>query len=68
MKSVVLNVDGMSCMHCEASVKKAVGALRGVNSVQVNLAEKTVAVEFDPTAADEKQIREAIEEQGYTVN
>ncbi len=67
MKNVVLNVDGMSCMHCEARVKKAVSALHGVSSVQVDLAEKTVAVEFDPTAADEEQIKEAIEEQGYTV-
>ena len=62
-----LNVEGMSCSHCEHRVKQAVGELPGVSQVLVDLAGKTVSVEFDPTLATEQQIREVIEEQGYTV-
>lgn len=60
-------VEGMSCSHCESSVKKAVGALNGVDKVSVALTDKKVTVEFDPEKVDEKQIFDAIEDQGYDV-
>jgi copper chaperone len=65
MQKYVLSVDGMSCSHCENRVKKTVGALEGVKSVDVSLKEKTVTVEAD-TALN--QIEAAIEDLGYTVN
>ena len=63
----VLTVEGMSCGHCEARVKKAAGAVAGVSSVSVDLKGKKVTVEFDPGAASLQQIKDAIEEQGYDV-
>lgn len=63
----MLNVEGMSCSHCENRVKKAVGALHGVNSVEVSLAEKTVTVKLDPSTVTEKELRDTIEDQGYEV-
>ncbi|MFZ5974144.1 MAG: copper chaperone CopZ [Bacillota bacterium] len=63
----VLSVEGMSCSHCENRVKKAVGALDGVKSVAVDLAGKTVTVEYDPDRATVQAISEAIEDQGYEV-
>lgn len=63
----VLNVEGMSCSHCENAVKKSVGALNGVQSVAVDLKGKKVMVEFDPEKVGLKAIKEAIEEQGYEV-
>ncbi|MBK5245446.1 MAG: heavy-metal-associated domain-containing protein, partial [Eubacteriaceae bacterium] len=42
MEKLTLNVEGMSCSHCEKAVKNAVGALDGVASVDVDLAQKTV--------------------------
>jgi copper chaperone len=62
-----LNVQGMSCGHCEASVKKAVGALGGVESVSVDLKGKTVTVDYDPGRVTLKAIKDAIEDQGYDV-
>ncbi|MGE5373311.1 MAG: copper chaperone CopZ [Solirubrobacterales bacterium] len=62
-----LNVEGMSCGHCEASVKKAVGALAGVDEVDVDLKGKSVSVKFDPEKVSLNAIKEAIEEQGYDV-
>jgi copper chaperone len=37
-----LNVEGMSCSHCENTVKKSVGDLNGVDSVNVDLEGKKV--------------------------
>ncbi len=67
MEKIVLNVEGMSCQHCENRVKKAVGALGGVSGVEVSLTDKKVTVEADSSVVTEKQIKEAIEEQGYDV-
>ena len=63
MKSV-FKVDGMSCSHCENAVKDALGAIGGVVSVDVNLAEKTVTVEHDE-GVTRAQIEAIIEEEGY---
>ena len=47
----VLNVKGMSCSHCAAAVKNAVGALPGVYNVNVDLASGRVTVSHDPEEA-----------------
>lgn len=67
MTKTTLNVEGMSCQHCVNRVKKAVGELAGVSSVDVDLENKTVTVEFDPAKASEADFKAAIEDQGYEV-
>ncbi|HPP36618.1 MAG TPA: copper chaperone CopZ [Clostridiales bacterium] len=64
---VCLTVNGMSCSHCENSVKKAVSALDGVDGVSVDLAGKKVCVEYDPEKVSIDAIAAAIEDQGYDV-
>ena len=64
---ISLTVDGMSCSHCENSIKKAVGALDGVDSVKVDLKSKKVSVEYDPGKVSPDIIVETIEDQGYDV-
>lgn len=61
-----LKVEGMSCSHCEGSVKKAVSAISGVADVQVDLKGKTVTVTHDENV-DVEVIKDAIDEQGYDV-
>ncbi|SHH54157.1 Cu+-exporting ATPase [Sporobacter termitidis DSM 10068] len=63
----VLNVNGMSCSHCEKTVIKHVGALDGVSSVLVDLEGKQVTIEFEPEKVSLEHIKETIEEQGYNV-
>ncbi|HEY5584549.1 MAG TPA: copper chaperone CopZ [Ruminiclostridium sp.] len=63
-----LNVEGMSCSHCENSVKKAVGVLNGVTNVLVDLKSKKVSIEFDSEKVSIETIKDAIEDQGYDVN
>lgn len=67
MKKTVLNIEGMSCSHCENAVKKAVGALEGVSAVAVDLKGKTVTVEYDSSKVSLDRIKNEIEEQGYDV-
>ncbi len=67
MEKTVLNVEGMSCSHCENAVKKAVGALAGVKKTSVSLERKTVTIEFEPSEVSFEKIKNAIEEQGYDV-
>ncbi len=61
-----LNVEGMSCSHCENAVKTAVSALNGVTEVLVDLASKTVTVTHDEKVSVES-IKNEIEDQGYDV-
>jgi copper chaperone len=67
MASSILDVKGMSCSHCEHSVKTAVGSLAGVSDVKVELKTGKVTVEFDPAKVDIKTIQDAIDDQGYEV-
>ncbi len=62
-----LNVEGMSCSHCEKVVKKSVGALDGVHGVTVDLNGKKVTVEYDSEKLKLEAVKEAIEDQGYEV-
>lgn len=67
MDSIVLNVEGMSCSHCENRVKKAVSELAGVDDVSVSLENKTVTITYDKAIITEDLLTETIEDQGYDV-
>lgn len=61
----ILNVEGMSCNHCTATVKKALEALDGVKEADVSLEGKNAKVELDKEVADEALVK-AVEDAGYT--
>ena len=63
----ILNVEGMSCMHCVNSVKNSVASLPGVSKVDVDLAAKKVAVEYDSEKIKVETIKDKIEDAGYEV-
>lgn len=63
----VLQVDGMSCTGCERNVQFALSSLPGVKRVKADHKTKVVEVDFDPAANGEEEIRQAIEDIGYTV-
>lgn len=65
MQNTVLKVEGMSCGHCVNSVETA---LKNIGAAgKVDLANKTVSVEFDESKLSLDAIKEAIEDQGYDV-
>jgi copper chaperone len=56
-------VPGMHCRHCERAVKEEIGAVAGVESVDVDLETKLVSVRGDGLA--DSRLRAAIVEAGY---
>lgn len=67
MKSMVLKVKGMNCMHCKANVEQALLQMAGVKEAEVHLQKGEVAVIFDDAVVDLEDIREEIEDIGYEV-
>lgn len=62
----VMNIEGMSCSHCENRVTNALMDLEGVESVVVNLSEKTATVEADERVNDDL-LKETVEDLGFEV-
>ncbi|WP_277219131.1 heavy metal translocating P-type ATPase [Peptoniphilus vaginalis] len=61
----ILNVEGMSCNHCVASVRKALEGLEGVREADVSLDDKKARVELDKDLADEVLVK-AVEDAGFS--
>lgn len=63
MKTVELDVSGMSCGHCVATVRSALAAVEGVRSVDVSLPRRAVVQADAPL--DEAALVRAVERAGY---
>lgn len=61
----ILNVEGMSCNHCKASVRKALEDLDGVREADVSLEDKKARVELDKDLADQVLVK-AVEDAGFS--
>lgn len=59
-------ISGMSCEHCRNRVEKALNAISGVKTAQVDLEKNTALVTLSETVEDWK-LKETIEEAGYEV-
>ena len=68
MKTLTFDVHGMTCGGCTSSVKRALGKLDGVNSVEVTLQPGTATVQVDSGLVTSGQIESAIATLGYQVN
>jgi uncharacterized membrane protein YraQ (UPF0718 family)/copper chaperone CopZ len=64
MDRIVLNVDGMNCSHCTASVERTLGEQSGVRRVEVSLAESRATVEGE--GLDAAQLAAAVNDLGYS--
>jgi copper chaperone CopZ len=63
MNRATLEIDGMSCGHCVASVKNALEKLSGVAVERVAVGTATVA--YDPAVVSPEQIATAVTDAGY---
>ena len=61
-----MKIEGMMCMHCEATVKKALEKLDGVESAQVSHEAGTAVVTLSSDVADDV-LKKAVEDKDYTV-
>lgn len=67
MEKVTLNVEGMTCGHCQSAVTGALQGLEGVVEVDVQLDKGTADITYDKSKISVDQMKEAIEDQGYDV-
>jgi copper chaperone len=61
--SIQLNVSGMTCGHCESAVAKALKAIEGVQTVQVDLKNGIAKVEGQNVNTD--ALIAAVIDEGY---
>ncbi|MFB6200658.1 MAG: heavy metal translocating P-type ATPase [Halorhabdus sp.] len=60
-----LDITGMSCANCSATVQDSLDELPGVNDASVNFATDEASVEYDPETVSLAEIYDAIESAGY---
>ncbi len=61
-----IKIEGMMCGHCEATVKKTLEAVSGVESAEVSHEKGTAVVELN-TAVSDDILKKAVEDKDYTV-
>lgn len=62
-----INIGGMHCDMCVASIEKGVNEIDGIVSVEVILADSTAVVSFDESKVELAKIEEAIKKRGYSI-
>ena len=67
METITLNVSGMTCGGCVASVTRVLKAMPGVAEVAVTLTPGAAKISFDPARTDAAKLGAAIEDAGYDV-
>src|SRR5215831_6174655 len=65
LRRIVVSVEGLSCVTCEISVRRALRKVDGVKSVEVSAATKTATVEYEPAKTNAEQLVAAINATGY---
>ena len=67
METVKLNVQGMTCGGCVASVTRVLKATPGVSEAQVTLQPGAATVTYDPARVQVRDLEAAIEGAGFDV-
>ena len=63
----IIDVDGITCEHCVATIKKSIESLSWINRVNVDIQKKQVIVDFNESLKNSKKILEKIGEAGFVV-
>ncbi len=59
------DVSGMTCSACSAHVEKSVKKLPGIHTVNVNLLQNSMVVEYEEQTLTDDEIIKAVEQGGY---
>ncbi|MBG6084614.1 heavy-metal-associated domain-containing protein [Zhihengliuella flava] len=67
--TLTVSISGMTCGHCVSSVKEEIGAIAGVDSVDVDLNAGGVSTATITSVSplSEATVSEAVAEAGYTL-
>ena len=64
-EKIHFKVVGMYCTSCKPIVEKQLKNNNGIKKIDINYMTDTVAIEFDPTLTNTKEIKENLENSGY---
>jgi copper chaperone len=67
MTEKTLKVPDMHCGHCKAAVEGELNKLSGVEYSKADVEKGIVEVSYDESRVSTEQLKDAIEEAGYTV-
>lgn len=65
MSTTTYDVTGMTCGHCEGSVRSEVAKLEGVTAIEVSAASGSLVVTADGVI-DDDAVLAAVDEAGYS--
>lgn len=65
MPKKTVQVPGISCGHCVATIEREVGNMQGVTAVSADQEAKTVTVEWTEAGARWEQIAAYLDDIGY---
>ncbi len=65
MRKTTLNIEGMTCEHCENAVTRAITSVKGVKNVKIDLKKNQAEVEHDQAELNIDLIAEAVAKAGY---
>lgn len=65
VKTVTLDVQGMTCSMCTVTVRKSLQKVSGVKSVKVDLDKNTATVSYDPAKTGPEALVQATADAGY---
>lgn len=66
-ETIVLQVEGMHCAHCQANVEQALKAVKGVRAATVDLEQKTATVTVKAGKVSVETLQTAVIEAGFEV-
>ncbi len=67
MRQISLVLPAISCDHCKHIVESTLKGFDGVQEAIVDVANKRVALTYDPDKADLSKMEAALSEEGYDV-
>ena len=68
IEETVVTAPDISCAHCAAAITQAVGALPGVENVQVDIERKRVTIGHQPGAVSLTEIARVMDDEGYPIS
>jgi len=61
-----INIEGMHCASCVATIESSLKKQDGVISASVSLLDEKAVVEYNPTKVDRSKLEKAVESTGYS--
>jgi len=65
LQQETINVEGMTCQHCVQIITDGLSSITGLNTVNVDLVNQEVSVEFNENETELQKIFDKIIEVGF---